>query len=284
MASSRKSYEVPNGGFGWYVVFGATLINMFNQSLLSVFGLLFGGYFTALNESKVRIALVMNLSSTFLNLTGFLIGPLTKIFTKRKIAVTGCLLVSFGLMLSSITTSLNQVILTYSLCVGVGLGLLGPAIFISVSEYFTTRKSRAVALTMSGTGFGQMILPQVVKFFLMEYGFRGTILLMGGLSLHGVIGACLFQPVEWHMRRRVKDTEEITESSPLMKRSPSTSLTFGNINGADENNISIWKKIQSSMDLSLLKDPRFVILNFGLACTYTVSIDFTLILPFFLQV
>lgn len=252
---------------------------MFNQSLLSIFGLLFGGYFAALNESKVRIALVMNLCSTFLNLTGFLVGPITKKFGRREIALSGTFLVSFGLMLSSFTTSLNQVIFTYSMCVGVGLGLLGPAIFMCVSDYFTTKKSRAVSLTMSGTGLGQMILPQIVKFLLMEYGFRGTILLMGSLSLHGVIGACLFQPVEWHMKKR-----EFREDDPLIRREPTQPIELETINGIHTNNLSAWKKLCNTMDLSLLKDYRFLILNFGLACTYTVSVDFTLILPFFLQV
>jgi uncharacterized membrane protein len=99
MASVQRIYRPPDGGWGWMVVFGATLINTFNQSLLSVFGLLFGGYFTMLHETKVRIALVMNLCSTFLNLTGFVIGPLTKNYTKRQIALLGCTLVSLGLML-----------------------------------------------------------------------------------------------------------------------------------------------------------------------------------------
>lgn len=41
-ASYRNSLGVPNGGFGWFVVFGTALTNVFNQSLVSVFGLLYG--------------------------------------------------------------------------------------------------------------------------------------------------------------------------------------------------------------------------------------------------
>lgn len=103
---------------------------------------------------------------------------------------------------------------------------------------------------------------------------------MGSLSLHGAIGASLFLPVEQNMRLREIDKEEPNENSPLFERATSIQTT----NECDENNLSLWKKIESSMDLMLLKDPRFMILNIGLACTYTVSVDFTLILPFFLQV
>jgi MFS family permease len=199
-----------------------------------------------------------------------------KKFSTREIAVCGCFLVSLGLVMSSFTTSLNQLIVTYSMFVGLGMGLLEPATFISISDYFTTRKSRAVALSMAGTGLGQMMGPQVVKFFLMKFGFRGTILLMGSLSLHGVIGACLFQPVEQNMKRceNDKEAESLTRNHPA----PST------LNDTNKSDLSFWRKVERSMDLSLLKDPRFVILSFGIACAYTVTINFALILPFFLQV
>lgn len=265
------------------VVLGAQLINVFNQSLVSVFGLMFGSFFQVLNETKTRIALVMNLSSAFLNLTGLITAPLMRKFSPRAVAIYGCLFVSFGLMLSSLTFNLVQIIFTYSFLVGTGLGLIGPSIFVALSAYFTSKKSRAVGFAMAGTGFGQMILPQIVRSLLTEYGFRGTILIMGALSLHGVLGACLFQPVQRHLRRRKSD-DEATESSPLLQSSPSTSSCASSYLMPDYKNNGFWRRVANSMDLSLLKDARFIVLNLGLACVYTVSVDFALILPFFLQV
>ena len=279
MTRAREIFEPPNGRWGWMVVAGACLINAFNQSLLSVFGLLFGAFFTVRNESETRIALVMNLCSAFLNLTGLLTAPLMRNFTSRQIAVFGTCLTSTGLMLSSFTSSLPQVIFTYSFMVGSGLGLIGPAIFMVLSSYFTTKKSRAFGLTMAGTGFGQMILPQIVRLLLASYGFRGTVLIMGSLSLHGMLGATLFQPVKWHMKK-----VENTETSPLLRPSSSSSSGSSSYEMPDYISDGFWRRLARTMDLSLLKDPRFLILNFGLACAYTVSIDFSLILPFFLQV
>lgn len=283
MTRVNQSLEPPNGGWGWAVVFGSQLINMFNQSLLSVFGLMFGTYFSVLNESETRIALVMNLSSAFLNLTGLVTGPLIRNFPPRTIAMAGSLLVSMGLILSSMTTSLNQVIFTYSFLVGIGLGLIGPSIFMAVNSYFTTKKARAFGFSMAGTGFGQMILPQIVRLLLSQYGFRGTVLVMGSLALHGVLGALLFQPVKWHMKLKSNDVETLNESTPLL-RSPSNSSSNSSYAMPEYSNGSFWSKLAQTLDLSLLKDVRFVLLNVGLACAYTVSIDFSLILPFFLQV
>lgn len=282
MTTSKGLFEPPNGNWGWMVVFGAQLINVFNQSLLSVFGLVFGPFLKVLNESETRIALVMNLSSAFLNLTGLITAPVMRSFSPRKVGIGGSLLVSLGLMLSSLTSSLNQIIFTYSFLVGSGLGLIGPAIFLAVSSYFTTKKSRAFGYAMAGTGLGQMILPQVVRFLLAEYGFRGTVIIMGSLSLHGVVGALLFQPVNWHLKQKENEYLSQNESTPLLPRVSSPPASREMPSKMQQNDF--WKKLARSMDLSLLKDFRFVILNFGLACAYSVSIDFSLILPFFLQV
>lgn len=287
MAIENESLEPPNGGWGWMVVFGAQLINVFNQSIVSVFGLMFGGFFNSLKESETRVALVMNASSAFLNLTGLITAPLMRNFTARGIAMFGCAFVSFGLMLSSLATSLPQVLFTYSFMVGSGLGLIAPSIFMAVNSYFTTKKSRAFGFALAGTGFGQMIMPQIVKALLNEFGYRGTVLIVGSLSLHGVLGASLFQPVEKHLKRKSsadEEAEEMSETQPLLSLVPSSSSAQDFHEIPDHNDRSCCQRLAHSLDLSLLKDARFVILNFGLSSAYTVSIDFALILPFFLQV
>lgn len=69
---------------------------------------------------------------------------------------------------------------------GIGLGFLTPSTFIAVNSYFTSRKGQAIGLAMAGTGVGQMIMPHIVRVLLETYGFRGTILILGGLALNGV--------------------------------------------------------------------------------------------------
>lgn len=44
-------------------------------------------------------------------------------------------------------------------------------------------------------------MPNVVRILLEEYGFRGAALIMGALAFHGLVGATLLQPVQWHMKR-----------------------------------------------------------------------------------
>lgn len=91
--------------------------------------------------------------------------------------------------------------------------------------------------------------------------------------LNGVVGAFLFQPVEKHLKRRIID-----ENQSL------TVMTIEVPSEANEDNSSFWRKFINTMDLGLLQDSRFIILNFVLACGYAVAADFNLILTYFLKV
>lgn len=152
MSNSRVILEPPNGGYGWIVVFGALLINMVNKAFNSVFGLLYGPFFNSINVKQSDIALVMNLASFFGSMSSIFTGAILKYYTVRQVSVTGCLLISIGMTLSSFTVSAYQTILTYSVLGGFGFGLLVNSSLIAVTSYFTTNKKRAVSLSLTGTG------------------------------------------------------------------------------------------------------------------------------------
>jgi len=53
---------------------------------------------------------------------------------------------------------------------------------------------------MVGTGLGMLAMPQAVQLLLEAYSFRGAILILGGASLHSIVGSMLLQPVKWHLK------------------------------------------------------------------------------------
>lgn len=181
-----------------------------------------------------------------------------------------------------------------------------------MNSYFSTKRGRAVGLALAGTGLGQMIMPNIVRILLDEYGFKGATLIMGALAFNGVIGASLFQPVEWHMKQFEKTCS--IEKRMLLQpcRHSANQHAYQEvasdgeyeIDDEDENrNICVasdtkysdreailqrkpnWKKrIFKALDLQLLFDPIFISIAIGLALAYTASINFSMLFPYFLQV
>uniref|UniRef100_A0A336MNK4 CSON004214 protein n=1 Tax=Culicoides sonorensis TaxID=179676 RepID=A0A336MNK4_CULSO len=288
MSQRLKSNSIPNGGYGWFIVGGACLTNIFNQSLISLFGLLFGDKIHSISNSTGSVALIMNVASLFLNFSGLVTGPLLKFYSPRALTLFGSFLSGSGLILSSFSTEIWHLLISYSLCVGFALGMIIQSQFNLINRYFSTRKGTAVGIAVGGTGVGQTLMPHVVRFLLEFYGFSGAILIMGGLAWNGLIGGSLYQPVEWHMKikkkkkKKSKSTTEIDEidmenTDQGLNMKKTTKLHFN-----DRLN-DFGRQIFELMDLKLLRDISFLTLTVGLALAYTASINFSMIYPFYLQ-
>ncbi|PNF41711.1 hypothetical protein B7P43_G03459, partial [Cryptotermes secundus] len=61
---------------------------------------------------------------------------------------------------------------------------------------------------MVGTALGMMAMPQAVQLLLEEYNFRGSVLILGGVALHALVGSMLLQPIKWHLRPEEPKEEE----------------------------------------------------------------------------
>lgn len=276
MEFKNNSGVPPDGRWGWVVVFGSFITNVFSQSLTFVFGFIYGTRFAELDFTQSNISLIMNLSSVCTNLSGWLLGIATEYFSLRQLSVVGSLSISFGIIISSFASTLPQFILSYAVMVGIGLGLTGSAAFLAVCSFFTMRRNRAVSFAMTGIGIGQILLPQIVTTLMPAYGSQGTILYIGALSLHSLIGAILFQPVKWHFIPNNRRLNLPSETDPLL---PEKSREAINTNSSNNRNF-----VSKGFDFDVMKDIRFFILNLGLSCGYSIIIDFVTILPFFLQV
>ncbi|XP_017772636.1 PREDICTED: monocarboxylate transporter 12 [Nicrophorus vespilloides] len=288
MANYRK--EPPDGGWGWIIVIGVALTNMVNQSLVSLFGLLFGEEIEAMGHGTMGVALVMNICSMVTNFSGIVTGPLLKNYSPRLVTFIGVLLTSTGLILSSFATNLAHLIITYSLFTGLGFGLIMPATFLAVKTYFDKKRSQAVGLSMAGTGIGQMLMPQLVRYLLDEYGYKGATFILGALSLHGLVGSLLFQPVQWHEKKvEVDETTSLLSAAPSIAKKPDSVVEVPSKSKSQLENaeistcVRIWKKICQILDLDLLLDGVFINIIIGLAVVYTASISFSMLFPFYLQ-
>lgn len=80
-----------------------------------------------------------------------------------------------------------------------------PTVYI-VTSYFVRLRGLANGICISGSAFGSIILPPILRYLLEEYGYRGAILIMGGITLNTWVAALFYEPVENHMKRVPKDS------------------------------------------------------------------------------
>ncbi|XP_055526253.1 uncharacterized protein LOC129718981 [Wyeomyia smithii] len=206
----------PDGGWGWVATFGVSLVNLATRSIEPSFGLLFGDLLSDLQVGTTGAAIIISTLDVMMNFSGLFVGPLLKEFSYRKVAIAGALLCFLGLALTSPATSMAHILATYSVINGIGVGLATSAAFVALNHYFARKRGQAVGLSMAGTALGMLIMPQLVRYLLETYDFRGAVLLLSGLALHAAVGATLLQPIKWHLVEEEVDVEMVELEAPQM--------------------------------------------------------------------
>jgi len=79
---------------------------------------------------------------------------------------------------------------------GIGGGLSTTPGIILVSQYFDKHRALANGICVSGTAAGSFVFPLLIEFLVRNFGFHGTILLLGGCMLHVCVSATLYRPLD----------------------------------------------------------------------------------------
>ena len=145
-------------------------------------------------------------------------------FTCRQVGLTGSVIYFFGSFFTAFATSVYQIIFTYGVLQGIGLGLMVPAAFTSFNHYFVRRRTFAMAVTQMIIGVMAMIIPLVIQKLLEEYGFRGTQAIIAAFSLHAMLGMVVLQPVKYHVKKKKRP---IALSSVVIRRPSADIIVHG---------------------------------------------------------
>ncbi|XP_043260775.1 monocarboxylate transporter 12-like [Colletes gigas] len=297
--------RAPDGGWGWFVCLGSSLITLSLRSLDPSFGLLFHDPLEELDVDSTGTSLIMSILDAIVNFSGLLIGPLLKKYSYRQVAFFGSLLSCTGLILTSRANSMFHIICTYSILGGLGTGLAIASSFVALNTFFDKKRGQAVGFSMAGTTLAMMLVPQFVHLLLAAYGFRGATMIVGAWALHSTVGACLLRPLENKKEKQIRKLTEmnkIPEGSTLLHANnngteinPKNSTKITKITTIDATNDDddeseekekdepFIEKIKKTFDLDLLKDGVYLNVIIGLSLYYVAESNFKLMTPFFLS-
>ncbi|KAG6450730.1 monocarboxylate transporter 9 [Manduca sexta] len=209
---SKTACKVPpDGGYGWVVTFAYALNNVVVLPLIAGFGLVFQEAFDETGLSATQGTLVIILNHSIGMLLSFFGGPVLRKFGYRKVAATGALLISAGLMLTSVASSFPVFILSYSIINSMGVAAVMSAFTLAINSFFKEKRSRAIGVGMSLTGLGAIFMPLVMSALMYAYGWRYAVLILSAICLHSLLAACLLRPAKWYL----KDPPVSEETVPL---------------------------------------------------------------------
>lgn len=192
----------PDGGWGWVVVAASFMVNLIADGITFSFGVLYVEFLNYFNEGKSKTSLIGSLFMAMPLLSGPVASFLTDRFGCRCVTIAGALMASAGFIASAFTNSLEMLFITFGVIAGFGLSLCYVAAVVIVAYYFDSKRSLATGLSVCGSGIGTFVFAPLTQILLVEYGWRGTVLILAGLLLNLCVCGALMKDLEWTSRTR----------------------------------------------------------------------------------
>lgn len=204
-------------------------------------------------------------------------------YSYRVVTIIGGSFASVGLILTYWTTSIEYSYISYGVFVGIGAGLAFPCTIYIVTSYFKKLRGLTNGMCLSGSCVGAVILPPCFRVLLENFGFRGTCLTLGIMMCSVVFAAYFYDPVEKHMKRvKVKKPEIKPVQNGMQDLNGEEMTIILNENNETKRKPAIKEEktgFNKYLDLSLLRNPVYLIILFSNCANSIGCTNYTILLP-----
>jgi MFS family permease len=182
--SERSSYA-------WVVVAAAFTLMFIGFAAAYSFAAFFGALEAEFGASRGDIALVFSLAAFVWFLSGAPAGVLADRYGVRRVAIVGVACIALALAIAALAGSLNVLYATYSIGLGLGVGLVYVPSIGAVQPWFSANRALASGIAVAGIGAGNIAGPLLAAWWIGIFGWRGAFL---GLALFALAlgGAAAF--------------------------------------------------------------------------------------------
>jgi len=173
----------------------------------------FAAFFTAFQSefgaARADVALVFSAAAFLWFLSGAPGGALADRFGARRVALVGVLFLAGAPWLASQAGSVTMLYVTYSIGLGLGVGLVYVPSVGAVQPWFEANRAFASGLAIAGIGAGNIAGPLLAAWWIERYGWRGAYQMLSLLILVlGLIAALA-------LKRRVTEKKQPAEGIGL---------------------------------------------------------------------
>lgn len=162
------------GRYGWVVVAAAFTLMFVGFAAAYSFAAFFSAYEGEFGASRGHIALVFSVAAFIWFLLGAPAGIAGDRFGPRRVALIGVASLVAALWLASRASSLAMLYATYSIGIGVGVGLVYVPSVGAVQPWFGANRAFASGLAVAGIGAGNIAGPLLAAWWIGLFGWRGA--------------------------------------------------------------------------------------------------------------
>ncbi|CAF1212296.1 unnamed protein product [Rotaria sordida] len=190
---------VPDGGWGWIIVFASLMIHFIMDGITYSMGDVFlRPMMENLNKTRGPVSTIFGILPAITLAT----GPIATIFTNtygcRKVTMVGACLAAAGFLASYFWANIWFYYLAIGIIGGIGFGLIYLPAIVSVGFYFESKRSFAMGIAVCGSGLGTLVFPAVMPYIInapLWFDYEGALLLEAAVIFICVIFGALMVPL-----------------------------------------------------------------------------------------
>ncbi|MGB3934273.1 MAG: MFS transporter, partial [Burkholderiales bacterium] len=169
--------------YGWVVVLCAFTLMFVGFGAAYSFAAFFRAFESEFGASRAHVSLVFSLCAFLYFLLGAPGGMLADRYGTRIVALAGVGCLAAGLAAASCARSIEVLYATYSIGLGVGIGLTYVPSVAAVQPWFDRHRVLASGVAVSGIGAGNLLAPPLAAWWIDAFGWRGAYLALAACAL-----------------------------------------------------------------------------------------------------
>ncbi|XP_072165891.1 uncharacterized protein [Diadema setosum] len=155
----------------------------FQMGVIKSVGVFLSSIQASLGESDTGIGVALGVFAASIScpapIVGYFYGRLPS-FSRRMMLISGPFLSSLGVILASLTINYTQITACLALS-GIGFSVMLISVMLELSEQASTHFGPLYSIGSMGFAAGMSVIPLLGEFLMNVYGWRGAMLILGGL-------------------------------------------------------------------------------------------------------
>ena len=178
--------------YGYRIVVAGSVIQMMHLGCVFTFGVLFPEFESEFGWSRALISGATSLNFLLLGIFGVLMGLATDRYGPRIVLTVCGVLFTGGFLMMSQMTEIWELYLYYGFIAGVGMAAHDISTLTTVTRWFVKYRGLMSGFVKSGAGIGQVVIPPIAAFLLINYGWRTACLVVGTGAFFIIVIAAQF--------------------------------------------------------------------------------------------
>lgn len=179
--------------YGWYIVAASLLLIILDGLLLYSFGVFLPYINDDFGLSRAEGSALFSIRSVLLA-PGFIIaGKLIDKYDPRAVIFGGGSIAALGMILSGYAQNMWQLVLFYSVLVGIGDTVLYITCVAIISRWFVKKRALAIGIVTTGVPLSGLITNPLTATLISNFGFRHALISLGLIMLVTLMAALVLR-------------------------------------------------------------------------------------------